>query len=53
MEIATRCEDIITNTNQVTVEQQVIDMGRKEAFYYMIDMCIHVYNLNIPNILGF
>lgn len=53
MEIATRNEDIITNTNPITVQQEVIQMGMQRAFVFMIDMCVRVYDLNIPNILGF
>lgn len=51
-EIATRREYITTNTNPVTVDQEVIYMGMCDAFDFMIDMCITVYNLNLPEILG-
>ena len=48
MEISTRREDLISNTNLVPVEQEVINMGMQEAFEFMINMCMNVYHLNIP-----
>lgn len=52
IEIVNRREVIITNTNPVTVEQEVIEMGMKDAFEFMVEMCINVYQLNIDSILG-
>ena len=52
IEIVNRREVIITNTNPVTVEQKVIEMGMRDAFDFMVEMCINVYQLNIDTILG-
>jgi len=51
-EIATRRQDLNTNTNPITVVQEVRNMGMAEAYDFMIEMCINVYHLNLPEILG-
>jgi len=51
IEIVNRREEIITNSYPITVQQEVINMGMKQAFEFMVEMCINVYNLYLPSIL--
>lgn len=52
IEIVNRREEIITNTDSITVQREVINMGMIEAFDFMVEMCINVYHLDLPSILG-
>ena len=36
----------------ITVVQQVINMGMVKAYDEMVKMCIDVYKLDLPSILG-